>query len=327
MSVSAARFYADRGILVPAEVDSVSGYRRYDSTQIELGRLIRRCREMKMSLAQIEQLISEDSRGQRELAEHHVVTLEREVADVRGLLPSFDKGSSDGRTLVDAAAFCAALDHALTAAGRDPERPDMMAVRVELRDSSLRIAGTDRHRLAVCDIVPVSLGRSFAETVSAAGVRRWADALRVLSGTVELSARSAELNLIASGLDDAIPRVAINFPPYEAVLNPPTDPTGSATTDRDSLTTLLTDASGDTVDISATDGTLTVLSDGGPATIPGTTQGSIHGIVLDRFYALDAVAQALGDEVVVEARQATDPIGFRSANTGSAVTMVMPILS
>ena len=34
LSVSAVRFYGDRGLLVPASVDPGTGYRSYDETQV-----------------------------------------------------------------------------------------------------------------------------------------------------------------------------------------------------------------------------------------------------------------------------------------------------
>lgn len=41
LSVSAVRFYADRGLLIPARIDSSTGYRSFDPDQIPEGCLIR----------------------------------------------------------------------------------------------------------------------------------------------------------------------------------------------------------------------------------------------------------------------------------------------
>lgn len=46
LTASALRFYADSGLLPPAEVDAVTGYRFYDPTQIERAVLVRRLRQI-----------------------------------------------------------------------------------------------------------------------------------------------------------------------------------------------------------------------------------------------------------------------------------------
>ena len=41
LSISALRFYAGRGLLVPDEIDASTGYRRYSDAQVPDGRLVR----------------------------------------------------------------------------------------------------------------------------------------------------------------------------------------------------------------------------------------------------------------------------------------------
>ncbi|HET9899371.1 MAG TPA: MerR family transcriptional regulator [Streptosporangiaceae bacterium] len=53
LSVSALRFYDRAGVLVPARVDPVSGYRWYDPGQLEESRLLARLRRAAMPLADI----------------------------------------------------------------------------------------------------------------------------------------------------------------------------------------------------------------------------------------------------------------------------------
>jgi DNA-binding transcriptional MerR regulator len=59
LSPKALRNYDASGLLRPAEVDPVTGYRRYDRSQVEAGRLIRRLRDLDVSLEDI-QAISDD---------------------------------------------------------------------------------------------------------------------------------------------------------------------------------------------------------------------------------------------------------------------------
>lgn len=51
LGVSTLRFYDRAGVLVPAWVDPVSGYRWYESEQLEEARLLARLRRAGMPLA------------------------------------------------------------------------------------------------------------------------------------------------------------------------------------------------------------------------------------------------------------------------------------
>jgi len=53
LSPKALRIYADLGLLVPAEVDPASGYRRYEESQLERARMVALLRRLDMPLADI----------------------------------------------------------------------------------------------------------------------------------------------------------------------------------------------------------------------------------------------------------------------------------
>jgi DNA-binding transcriptional MerR regulator len=53
LSVKTLRHYHQAGLLEPAEVDPVTGYRRYTSAQIPIAQVIRRFRELDMPLDDI----------------------------------------------------------------------------------------------------------------------------------------------------------------------------------------------------------------------------------------------------------------------------------
>jgi hypothetical protein len=50
LSIKALRRYHDMGLLVPADVDRSSGYRYYEASQVPVGQVIRRFRELGMPL-------------------------------------------------------------------------------------------------------------------------------------------------------------------------------------------------------------------------------------------------------------------------------------
>jgi DNA-binding transcriptional MerR regulator len=60
LSHKALRIYADLGLVVPAEVDPSSGYRRYEESQLERARLVALLRRLDMPLAGIAGVIDRD---------------------------------------------------------------------------------------------------------------------------------------------------------------------------------------------------------------------------------------------------------------------------
>jgi len=58
LSVKALRLYDELGVLLPARVDKDSGYRYYDTTQLEDARLIAMLRELDVPLADVKELLA-----------------------------------------------------------------------------------------------------------------------------------------------------------------------------------------------------------------------------------------------------------------------------
>jgi len=85
LTVSALRFYAGSSILVPAVVDSATGYRLYRPTQLRDARVLAQLRRVAMPLRDIRQILA----AQADLAEvaviieRHLRRLEAELADAK----------------------------------------------------------------------------------------------------------------------------------------------------------------------------------------------------------------------------------------------------
>ena len=60
LSLKALRLYDDLGVLVPARVDQVSGYRYYDTAQLDEARLVVMLRQLQLPLAAIKELLACD---------------------------------------------------------------------------------------------------------------------------------------------------------------------------------------------------------------------------------------------------------------------------
>ena len=60
LSLKALRLYDERGVLVPSRVDQASGYRYYDTAQLDEARLVVMMRQLQLPLAAIKELLACD---------------------------------------------------------------------------------------------------------------------------------------------------------------------------------------------------------------------------------------------------------------------------
>jgi DNA-binding transcriptional MerR regulator len=71
LSLKALRLYDERGVLVPARVDHASGYRYYDTAQLDQARLVVMLRQLQLPLAAIKELLACDpADAATRIAEH-----------------------------------------------------------------------------------------------------------------------------------------------------------------------------------------------------------------------------------------------------------------
>jgi DNA-binding transcriptional MerR regulator len=71
LSLKALRLYDERGVLVPARVDRASGYRYYDTAQLDQARLIVMMRELQLPLKTVKQLLACDpAEAAKRVTEH-----------------------------------------------------------------------------------------------------------------------------------------------------------------------------------------------------------------------------------------------------------------
>ncbi len=71
LSLKALRLYDERGVLVPSRVDPASGYRYYDTAQLDDARLVVMMRELQLPLAAVKELLACDpADAAARIAEH-----------------------------------------------------------------------------------------------------------------------------------------------------------------------------------------------------------------------------------------------------------------
>jgi DNA-binding transcriptional MerR regulator len=84
LSRKALRHYHDIGILEPAHIDPDTGYRFYDTGQVDHAHIIRRFRSLGMSIPDIKALLSTDDAGARtEIITTHLEQMEAALAQTR----------------------------------------------------------------------------------------------------------------------------------------------------------------------------------------------------------------------------------------------------
>ena len=349
LSVSAVRFYANRGVLHPADVDARTGYRRFAVAQVADGQLIRDLRQLEMPLASIAEAIQMSPNAQRDLVLGHLDQLAANVGRVHAIaqslgtsvpptalnkdtampsdttvpsdtaIPETMEPSDTGSVTLPARALGAALAQVLPAASTDLEMPHLMTVLLEAKDGSLRVVATDRHRLAVRDLVPTALGSGFTVLLAAATMASWQDLLDA-DGAVTIDVTDRAVLLSGAAVADAAP-VPARFPNYQAVLDTPSGTT-TVTADPSAIVAALADRT-DAATLTFTSSGMHV--DGNDTKIETAHNGPEQILLLNPSFLRDALQATVGREVVIDIEDPLRPLVIRSADDGTFTTMVMPI--
>ena len=102
LSRKALRHYHDIGILEPAHIDAVTGYRFYDTGQVDHAHIIRRFRSLGMSIPDIKALLSTDDAAARtEIITTHLERMEAQLQQTRDAVGALRELLSPVRTTAD----------------------------------------------------------------------------------------------------------------------------------------------------------------------------------------------------------------------------------
>ncbi len=97
LSAKALRFYGEKGLLIPHEVDEATGYRRYTPAQLRRAAMIRVLRRMGMSLSQVAEVLDNPDRCDELVARHRDevaarhAAQEEAIARGRATLAAYDR--------------------------------------------------------------------------------------------------------------------------------------------------------------------------------------------------------------------------------------------
>ncbi|GAB2772577.1 MerR family DNA-binding transcriptional regulator [Terrabacter koreensis] len=258
LTASALRFYDREGVLVPAAVDGLNGYRRYAVPQVRAARLLASLRRVGMPLAEAALVLDEDARGAAGAAADVVRAHEQRLVDglrdarreIARTLALLDEPRGDAveaqpsdRVVVAAADLAAAVTAvrfavapATPVAGtRDGlDLSVLTGVLLELGSDGVRLVATDRYRLAVS--LAVGLGPSASTAQPGSGISvgqadsavvpvQWVDevvaACRADEGAqvvVEIAPGRAVATV--GGETVATPLVPGAFPDYRSFIDP-----------------------------------------------------------------------------------------------------------
>ncbi|MFJ9763902.1 MerR family transcriptional regulator [Streptomyces erythrochromogenes] len=343
LSVSALRFYDGAGVLVPARVDPVTGYRWYGPEQLDESRVLARLRRAGMPLADIRLVLAglsgADTDLVRGLLQAHLRRLEQGLNDarsefsaVRALLerrenPMTSLRTATVRLTLRAPELAEALDSVRFAAGTDPELPMLAGVLFDIDGGALRLAATDRYRMAVARSGAAGYDGPRVQVIVPS---RLADAMRALlseDASVLLTVDGDRVALRSGDHEAAGRCLDHEFPDHRRLVRLPAG--RRALVDVAALRRAVEtgpvregerpEPDGPLVDLSVlkvADGAVTVCEDG---------RGAPDHVAVNRTFLLQALAAGARDRLVVEAGAPTAPLAVRRTDTEDTFSILMPV--
>ncbi|MFF2999727.1 MerR family transcriptional regulator [Streptomyces sp. NPDC057950] len=339
LGVSALRFYDRAGVLVPAWVDPVSGYRWYEPEQLEEARLLARLRRSGMPLADVRLVLASwsgaDTDLVRKLLTAHLRRLEQGLSDARGefsalraLLDHRENVMTPLRIAavrlsVAAPELAAALDTVRFAVSTDPELPMLCGVLFDIEGESLHVVTTDRYRMAVARAGVAGHDGSRVQVVVPTPL---ADAMRALldgEGPVRLRVDGDRVTLETGGRQAAGQCLDHDFPDYRRLL--PRVPGRRAVVEVAAFREALESGPVRSGESGAHDLSVLRVEDGGTMTLCPEGVEDPNRVAVNREFLLDALTAGAGDRLIVELDTPTTPIAIRRPDDEGTFSILMPV--
>ncbi|MET7471475.1 MerR family transcriptional regulator [Micromonospora sp. NPDC005222] len=358
LTVSALRFYDRSGVLAPARVDPVTGYRWYTEEQVGPARLVAGLRRVGMPLAGIAEALRHRHRPAEvhRLLDAHLRRLEdgladarRELSRIRSLIDP-EEIIVTTRLVLSRTDLAAAVDAVRFAVGADPGLPVLSAVLVEVEPDGVRLVATDRHRLAVARVGGTVDGTVDGPPVSALLPVASVDELRALldldgADVTEVVVATDRVTVTVAGRPVTAVPLPYDFPDYRRLLRAQLGdvPTYRIPFDAAALRAALT-ADGVPVCHRAHEGVEhevvalgldgrgelrlvdpnAVVGAGGVAGAGGAGGPDALRVAVNREYLLDALGSGDG-QLVLELDGPIAPLAVRRADDAHAFSVLMPV--
>ncbi|MEU2281038.1 MerR family transcriptional regulator [Streptomyces sp. NPDC013178] len=344
LSVSALRFYDNAGVLVPAWVDPVSGYRWYEPGQLEEARLLACLRRAGMPLADIRLVLAGWSNADpdlvRGLLQAHLRRLERGLAEARSEFstlrtlidhrenPMTSLSTATVQLSVPASELAAALDSVRFAASTDPELPMLGGILFDIEGEHLHLVATDRYRMAVAQAPTLGYGGPRTQVVVPLPL---ADAMRALltgDESVQVSVDGDRVRLETADRQAGGQSLGSDFPDYRRLVHLPAGRRARVDTSafaealrtgpvRASETREQDDEPRDLSVLRVTEnGTVIVCDDG---------DDDQDNVAVNREFLLHALAAGARDELILELSAPTAPLAIRRIDDELTFSILMPV--
>lgn len=331
LTATALRYYERVGLLVPAVVDPRSGYRRYAPSQVATARVLAGLRRVGMPIESMALVVEHlhDRQTVRDLLQAHVERLETAVRDARAetdrVLRSLEP--ADAPVEVGAAALAAALRSVRFAVGDGRDVAVLGGIAVRADADGVRVAATDRYRLAVRRL-PGAMTGSWEVVLPLAEADELAETCAALDGAAVASLRpvgrdpgglARRLEAVAAGRRLDLETVPGDYPAVDRLA-----PAGSGGPELDArnLATRLEALEGRRVR-----GRDVVRLPESPESPDGSEE---LGVEFDREFLLQAVRALPGDRLTLALDGPLAPLALRPASAAGSVaptawTLLMPV--
>lgn len=340
LSVSALRFYDHAGILGPHEVDPVTGYRRYGSSQLREVSLLARLRRIGLPLSDLRTVMGaiDDGEVLRRVLLEHAGRLADGLALARQEIEAIlagPGGRSQGATTVELVVGRAELLAALRAVApvlrHSEEMPVLDGALLEQRGGSIWCTGSDRHRIVRAQVEARGGEGPLRVVVPGEAVRAL---IGFLGGTVSTEARltaaDGELMVQAGAARIEVTGLDADYPRIDHLVDRD-DATGILLAPED-VADLLSQADGGGPRRLALDdeGRLRAdLPDGGSVALgaPVVPVGASDAgpVRVDAGYLREALGVVGGGQLVLEIGGPLTPLAIRSAEGLRVVSVIAPI--
>ncbi|MFI7314870.1 DNA polymerase III subunit beta family protein [Streptomyces hygroscopicus] len=333
LTSSALRFYADSGLLPPAEVDPVSGYRYYSAGQVARATVLRQLREIAMPLTAAAAVLDARPDEAFRLIDEHIAKVAEDAAAARRAAvvlksslvgtPSLPITTLKGPVLADA------VEQILTATAHEPGMPVLGALRLEATPEAVTLTATDRYRLSTRTLVPAEPATStWAATLHGDELRAAVAEIR-RSALVGVEATPHGIRLRLTDRDDQHCRLLREeFPDYRLMLASLPEVTTRVTVSKDLFLRALEEHPGERIALRMAHHGMNVLPavDAHPdVPIPAAVTGQDLRISFQLTTLYPAVSTAIGPEVMLDLRGPGQPVTIRSADRGDLTTLAMPV--
>jgi DNA polymerase-3 subunit beta len=349
-SASALRFYHDCGLVVPGEIDPVTGYRYYHRRQVPQALVLRHLRGAGLRIAQVRPLLLAPPPDVRQALTEHLAGMERALRQAQvsaAAALSVLAGGRRGVAVVAGGELADAARRACRSADRRLERTDdftaaVSGVLIEVQDRELTLVATDRYRMVV-QSVPLDEAEDCegaCAVVPALALQRLGPWLRRQDrvqlefdqapglGAAQAGDVTAQVRLVSAGEERVLAAMPGPFPDYRMLLDHLPASTTRILASRRELLTATRDAGEGPVrwDADPRRGLRVIRPglDGRAISVEAEIRGD--GVVLgfDPARLRAVLADGVGPDLGFEIARPDQPVVIRSADRTGITTLLMP---